>query len=354
MAKGRICLDAGHYGKYNRSPADKSYYESERMWDLHLLQKKYLEGYGFEVVTTREDQAKDLELKLRGLASKGCAFFMSDHTNSTAAGTVNEEVDRVVVYPLYNDDTTAIDEESKALAYKLAPAIAKLMGTKQGWVVLSRKSSNDRNGDGIMNDNYYGVLNGARLAGTPAVIVEHGFHTNPRCVAWLKDDKNLDALAQLEAQILAEHFGLYKKGDANLDGKVDKQDTADLLDMIAGKREVTPSADVDGDGRVSISDTTALLNMLSDNEKKEEKTVKEEKIVTIELKQIRKGSYCTEVKTVQRLLNALGYKGSNGKALTVDGDFGTNTDYAVRSFQKAERLSVDGIVGKDTWSALLK
>ncbi len=352
MRRIKGCLDAGHYGKYNRSPADKSYYESERMWDLHLLQKKYLESYGFEVVTTREDQAKDLELKQRGLASKGCEFFMSNHTNSTAAGTVNEEVDRVVVYHLYNDDTTDIDEKSKAFAYKLAPAVAELMGTRQGWEVLSRKSSNDRNGDGIMNDNYYGVLNGARLAGTPGVIVEHGFHTNPRCVAWLKDDKNLDALAQLEAQILAEHFGLYKKGDVNLDGKVDKKDTDALMDILSGKAEATPTADVDGDGRVSISDVSELSALLAEQKKEDPK--KEEKIVTVELKQIRKGSYCGEVKTVQRLLNALGYKGSNGKVLTVDGDFGTNTDYAVRAFQTAEKLAVDGIVGKDTWSALLK
>lgn len=59
-----------------------------------------------------------------------------------------------------------------------------------------------------------------------------------------------------------------------------------------------------------------------------------------------------QVKTVQRLLNAMGYKGSDGKALTVDGIFGTNTDYAVRRFQKAEGLTVDGIVGPATWKKL--
>ena len=59
----KICSDAGHYGKYNQSPANGDYYESEVMWKLHLLQKKHLEGYGFEVVTTRADQEKDLGLK---------------------------------------------------------------------------------------------------------------------------------------------------------------------------------------------------------------------------------------------------------------------------------------------------
>ena len=39
----KICLDAGHQGRYNQSPADHRYYESVMVWKLHLLQKKYLE-----------------------------------------------------------------------------------------------------------------------------------------------------------------------------------------------------------------------------------------------------------------------------------------------------------------------
>lgn len=47
MAK-KICLDAGHYGQYNRSPAIPEYYESEMNWKLHLLLKKELEKYGYK------------------------------------------------------------------------------------------------------------------------------------------------------------------------------------------------------------------------------------------------------------------------------------------------------------------
>ena len=43
----KICIDAGHYGKYNQSPADSRYYESDFTWKLHLLQKKYLEAIHF-------------------------------------------------------------------------------------------------------------------------------------------------------------------------------------------------------------------------------------------------------------------------------------------------------------------
>ena len=82
MAKKKICIDAGHYGKYNQSPANKAYYESEMAWKLHLLLKKYLEQYGFEVILTRADQKKDMRLKDRGRKANGCDLLLSIHSNA--------------------------------------------------------------------------------------------------------------------------------------------------------------------------------------------------------------------------------------------------------------------------------
>lgn len=219
MAK-KICIDSGHYGKYNRSPANKSYYESEAMWKLHLLQKKYLEEYGFEVITTRSKLANDLALHTRGTKSKGCVLFISDHSNATGSG-VNESIDHVAVYHLTDDKTTKCDDISKEIAQKLAPVIAKVMDTKNGYKVLTRKSGNDRNGDGIMNDNYYGVLHGARTVGTPALILEHSFHTNTRSTNWLLNDANIDKLAKAEADAIAEYFGMSKVPEKETEKKED-------------------------------------------------------------------------------------------------------------------------------------
>ena len=64
---------------------------------------------------------------------------------------------------------------------------------------------------------------------------------------------------------------------------------------------------------------------------------------------LKKGSKDSAgVKLLQKALNALGFKGKNGKKLSVDGDFGKNTDYAVKKFQKKYGLAKDGVVGPKT------
>lgn len=68
------------------------------------------------------------------------------------------------------------------------------------------------------------------------------------------------------------------------------------------------------------------------------------------------GAVCNEVKTIQIILNAKGYKSKSGKALTVDGELGENTAYAITNFQKANGMkNINfGSVAKRTWELLLK
>ena len=72
------------------------------------------------------------------------------------------------------------------------------------------------------------------------------------------------------------------------------------------------------------------------------------KTISVNLPVLKNGSSDTYVKTLQMLLNCNGY--SSG---TVDGDFGPNTEKAVKAFQKAKNLTQDGIVGQNTWVAIL-
>lgn len=271
----KICLDAGHYGKYNRSPANKAYYESEMNWKLHLLLRNYLMQYGFTVTQTRTDQTRDMALTTRGKKAKGCDLLLSIHSNAVSNG-VNESIDYPVVYK-------PISGAGSDIAEKLANCIAEVMDTKQSGRTSSRKGN---------NGDYYGVIRGATAVGVPGLILEHSFHTNTRATNWLLDESNLDKLAQAEAKVLAEHYGVEN----------DPQPT------------------------------------------------EKEGVCNVELKVLRKGAKGDEVKALQTLLIGYGYScGSCG----ADGSFGPATDNTVRTYQKAMGLEVDGVCGPKTWSKLL-
>ena len=62
--------------------------------------------------------------------------------------------------------------------------------------------------------------------------------------------------------------------------------------------------------------------------------------------QVSYGSKGSSVTELQKLLN------NNGYNLDVDGNFGSKTQAAVKDYQQKNGLSVDGIVGKNTWGAL--
>ena len=81
--------------------------------------------------------------------------------------------------------------------------------------------------------------------------------------------------------------------------------------------------------------------------------------VTLTLPVLRRGS--DDVATVSRLQEMLNVfvgraeEGGHAHPITVDGEFGPQTEQAVRTFQGGDAgdLQVDGIVGARTWTKLL-
>lgn len=63
---------------------------------------------------------------------------------------------------------------------------------------------------------------------------------------------------------------------------------------------------------------------------------------------VKKGAKGNITKLIQERLNSVGFN------LSTDGIFGKGTEKAIKVFQKNRGLSQDGIVGKNTWSWLLK
>lgn len=186
MAK--VCLDAGHYGNYNRSPVVSGYYESVRMRKLTELLASELTARGIHVVKTRSNQKSNLALTSRGKKAKGCDLFVSLHSNAASA----ESVDYVVAYVPLNGTGTVIGK-------KLADCVCSVMGTAQKGRTATRQGS---------NGDYYGVIRGAVSVGVPGIILEHSFHTNRKATEWLLSDENLAKLAKAEADCIAEWLGV--------------------------------------------------------------------------------------------------------------------------------------------------
>lgn len=84
-------------------------------------------------------------------------------------------------------------------------------------------------------------------------------------------------------------------------------------------------------------------------------TAVKEPSCTVTLPLLRKGDSGEGVEALQILLKAKGYGlGSYGPNKDgVDGDFGKATENAVEAFQEDVELDVDGVVGSQTWAALI-
>ena len=198
----KIMIDPGHYGDYyNASPVVPGYYESQMAWKLSRMLKESLEAWGFEVGLTRLTMYQDRELTERGRTAEGYDLFLSIHSN--AAGS--EAPDAPWIITLAPDGKTGIDEISREVGEALGPVISGVMGVSKPYY-YTKKVDFDRDGNGYLDDEYYGVLFGAKSVGVPGVILEHSFHTNRYAAEWLLDDDNLKQLADAEAAALAEFY----------------------------------------------------------------------------------------------------------------------------------------------------
>ena len=78
--------------------------------------------------------------------------------------------------------------------------------------------------------------------------------------------------------------------------------------------------------------------------------------VTVTLPLLKNGAISNTVKNAQALLIHHGYA-CGGRVIAgrenPDGEFGPSTEKSVKEFQKLKGLACDGIIGADTWTALL-
>ena len=249
-----VVLDAGHYGPNYNKGAAPGYYESARMWELGQIQADLMRRIGIEVIQTRPNRDKDLELTQRGRMAKGADIMESLHSNACSDPTV----DRPVGIYIVDDDCGPIDEQSKAFANLMATAVRNCMDTNGHAQIYSRKSDKDRDGDGKRNDDYYGVLYGAHQVGVPAIIMEHSFHTNPRMAEWLMSDANLQKLALAKTAAYARWFDIPMEVIASVPAAVRDDDLAGEYRVAATRLNVRDGAGTHNDILTDIPEDTLV------------------------------------------------------------------------------------------------
>lgn len=189
----KITIDPGH-GQYgNPYPPRKGYYEGTQMWKLSTYLKPELEKYGFVVVTTRPKVTDDPSLATRGKMARGHDLFISLHSNAAANASDTKPTGSVIY-------RTIETPEIEPLCDKIGKKVSEIMGHHYRGTLVRESTTQP-------GKNYYGVLRHAMAAGCKAgMLIEHGFHTNPKDSAFLIKDENLKKLAVAEAEIINEWF----------------------------------------------------------------------------------------------------------------------------------------------------
>lgn len=134
--------------------------------------------------------------------SVGADVYVSIHLNSADSASAKGAE---VFYPnsSYN---ASIGQEGANLANKIVRQLAALGLSNRG-IAIRNSEDNTRYPDGSLAD-YYGVIKNSKLAGFPAVIVEHAFLTNASDAAFLSKEENLKKLGIADATGIADYYKL--------------------------------------------------------------------------------------------------------------------------------------------------
>lgn len=203
-----VCIDPGHGpGSANKSP-DGSYEEQAFAMDLSQRIAALLQGHGVAVILTR-DAAGYPGLRERCAVANSISqldLFVSVHSNaaagsgwSTAAG-----------HTIFTSSAGERAGRNKAARAMLAR-----------W----REAGISVRGEGLLHSGFT-VLTGTTM---PAVLLEHGFHTNRSEVEQLKTAAFRQQLAEADVKGILDYLGLswVERDDPNRTAVQEKYGLAD-------------------------------------------------------------------------------------------------------------------------------
>lgn len=265
----KVMIDPGHSGYENPSPVYSSYYESVMTLKLSYYLKEELELLGVHADMTKYSLEEEPALLERGYKSKGYDFFVSIHSNAASYSSM----DKPIAICYQNLSWTTIDDTSREIGGILASKVAEVMQTNQKGEIFQRLSVRDRDGNGVYDDEWYGVLSGSRYVDTPGILLEHSFHTNYRATVWLSNDDNLKKLAKGEAEVIFNYFTEKKAAEMATATTTTTTETSTTV-PVSSTTETTAttpiridpvpkenfiSGDVNGDDEISLNDAVYVL-----------------------------------------------------------------------------------------------
>lgn len=184
----KVVLDPGHgvetAGK--RSP-DGTYLEHEFNLDMARRLKAILERHGVSVILTRTTtHDTDLADRVSVSNSVNPDLFVSLHSNASGDGTSWTSPNGYGIYTSSAGDTAGRNKAAKAILARAKDAGIPLWG------------------GGLHHDRLYVLVNTV----APAVLIEHGFHTNKAEAEKLKTPEYRAELAQVDAKGILNYLGI--------------------------------------------------------------------------------------------------------------------------------------------------
>lgn len=196
----KVVLDPGHGVETpGKCSPDGSYCEYEFNLDVALQIKEHLERHGVAVTLTRADEHEVGATEKEALAARVATsnavkpnLFVSIHSNAYGNGAEWTEPEGYDIYTAVADDTAERNKAAKAILARVKEAGIKL------------------HGNGLHHERFYVLRNTV----APAVLIEHGFHTNLREVELLKNGTYRALLAEADAKGILDYLGVAWQGKA--------------------------------------------------------------------------------------------------------------------------------------------
>lgn len=323
IVKLLVIIDMGHGGS-DPGTSGNGVIEKIANYNTGIALKEFLEKQGVKVILTRTgDNTMSLEARTNyanKVAKENPRYkvvFISVHHNA-GSGDRGE-----YIHSIYEGDSKA-----------LATAIGDIMNSKLGQQkkIYSKKST-------TTNKDYYHVI---RATSMPAIIVEVAFLDNKADVQICDTPEEQKRNGRIIGEGVLNWAGINKSSIENTQpSKPQQSPKPSTSEKPKALWEVCISGQLVRDLQIELN-RQCNAKLVVDGYFGDGTL---NKCITV-----KKGAKGNITKVIQRRLQQLKY--SIGKYGS-DGDFGKSTYDAVVKFQKTKKLTADGVVGKNTWKALM-